>query len=96
MFFFSLSGHEYYDGSCPEFTSMEGFDWSRFTGDWWTILKMNTRSSCMRYSYGVDDGERYVKIHVSNLTLQQWGLFDVAFVGLGGMLCRSFKLPENS
>ena len=67
--FFSLLGHEYYDGSCPEFTSMEGFDWSRFTGDWWTILKMNTRSSCMRYSYGVDDGERYVIIHVSNLTL---------------------------
>jgi len=60
VFIRSSTGHEYYDGSCPEFTSMEGFDWSRFTGDWWTILKMNTRSSCMRYSYGVDDGERKV------------------------------------
>ena len=50
--------HEYYNGKCPDFSPMENWDWSRFTGDWWAALKMNSRSSCIRYNYGLEDGER--------------------------------------
>ena len=52
--------HEYYSGKCPDFSPMRDFDWGRFSGDWWAALKMNSRSSCIRYSYDLEDGERVV------------------------------------
>ena len=52
-------GHEYYSGKCPDFSPMRNWDWERFKGDWWAALKMNSRSSCIRYNYDVDeDGVR--------------------------------------
>jgi len=60
---FSLStvlAHEYYRGSCPVFPPMRDLDWTRLTGDWWTAFKMNSRSSCIRYRYSSENGERKV------------------------------------
>ena len=48
-------GHEYYSGKCPDFSPMSNWDWERFKGDWWAALKMNSRSSCIRYNYDVDE-----------------------------------------
>ena len=50
--------HEYYSGRGPDFRPMEGWEWARFTGEWWAALKMNSRSSCIRYNYQLEDGER--------------------------------------
>ena len=52
--------HEYYSGKCPDFSPMGDFDWGRFSGDWWAALKMNSRSSCIRYNYDLEDGDRVV------------------------------------
>lgn len=48
--------HEYYSGQCPVFPPMSDLDWSRLvsSGEWWTAFKMNSRSSCIRYSYSGD------------------------------------------
>ena len=55
-----VTGHEYYNGRCPQFPPMENFQWSKFSGEWWVALKMNSRSYCIRNSYGVEDNERRV------------------------------------
>ena len=54
----SVQCHEYYSGQCPVFPPMPDLDWSRLvsSGEWWTALKMNSRSSCIRYSYSGDTG----------------------------------------
>merc|ERR1712064_1709 len=55
-----LSAHEYYNGKCPQFVPMTGLDWQNFTGDWWVVFKMNSRSSCIRYSFKTSSGEKIV------------------------------------
>ena len=47
----AVDAHEYYNGVCPSFTSMEGWDWRDFKGEWKVAFKMNSRSSCIRYSF---------------------------------------------
>merc|ERR1711974_364196 len=56
-------GHEYYDGSCPDFPPLGSLDWTRWSsgGGWRAALKHNSRSSCIRYEFsGEDGGERRV------------------------------------
>ena len=52
--------HEYYNGRCPQFVPMAGLDWQNFTGDWWVVFKMNSRSSCIRYNYATSGGQKSV------------------------------------
>ena len=56
----AVSGHEYYSGRCPQFVPMASLDWQRFTGDWWVVFKMSSRSSCIRYNFATSGGERIV------------------------------------
>ena len=46
-----VSCHEYYPGTCPSYPPMTGLDWGEFRGDWNAVFKMNSRSSCIRYSF---------------------------------------------
>merc|ERR1712154_288139 len=52
----AVSAHEYYSGHCPQFVPMASLDWQRFSGDWWVVFKMNSRSSCIRYNYDTSSG----------------------------------------
>ena len=52
----TVTGHEYYNGRCLSFVPMAGLDWQRFSGDWWVVFKMNSRSSCIRYNYATSSG----------------------------------------
>merc|ERR1711936_233168 len=56
----AVSAHEYYSGRCPQFVPMASLDWQRFTGDWWAVFKMSSRSSCIRYNFATSGGERIV------------------------------------
>ena len=56
----SVRAHEYYNGRCLKFVTMADLDWERFSGDWWVVLKMNSRSSCIRYNYSTSGGEKLV------------------------------------
>ena len=56
----AVSGHEYYSGRCPQFVPMASLDWQSFTGDWWVVFKMSSRSSCIRYNFATSGGERIV------------------------------------
>ena len=56
----SVSAHEYYNGRCPDFVPMSNLDWQNFTGDWWVVFKMNSRSSCIRYTFANTGGVRTV------------------------------------
>jgi len=49
--FLVVTGHEYYDGVCPSFIPMERWDWTSFKGEWKVAFKMNSRSSCIRYTF---------------------------------------------
>ena len=56
----AVSAHEYYSGRCPQFVPMASLDWQSFTGDWWVVFKMSSRSSCIRYNFATSGGERIV------------------------------------
>ena len=56
----SVRSHEYYNGRCLTFSPMPNLDWQRFTGDWWVVFKMNSRSSCIRYNYASSGGQKLV------------------------------------
>jgi len=56
----AVDAHEYYNGVCPSFTSMEGWDWRDFKGEWKVAFKMNSRSSCIRYSFQEKGNTRVV------------------------------------
>ena len=56
----SVRAHEYYNGRCLKFIPMSGLDWQRFSGDWWVVFKMNSRSSCIRYNYASSGGQKLV------------------------------------
>merc|ERR1712154_632271 len=56
----SVRSHEYYNGRCLTFSPMANLDWQRFTGDWWVVFKMNSRSSCIRYNYASSGGQKLV------------------------------------
>lgn len=56
-----IGGHEYYNGLCPNFKPMKDFRWGDMEGTWMAAYKMATRSSCVRYTYGIDqDGRKQV------------------------------------
>eukprot|EP00092_Neocalanus_flemingeri_P028007 GFUD01030409.1.p1 GENE.GFUD01030409.1~~GFUD01030409.1.p1 ORF type:complete len:233 (-),score=44.18 GFUD01030409.1:163-861(-) len=55
-----VSGHEYYNGECPHFAPMEGWDWQAFQGEWKVAFKMNSRSSCIRYTFSEVGNRRAV------------------------------------
>jgi len=56
----AVRSHEYYNGRCLSFQPMANLDWQRFTGDWWVVFKMNSRSSCIRYNYSSSGGQKLV------------------------------------
>merc|ERR1712154_520506 len=58
--FTSVRSHEYYNGRRLTFSPMANLDWQRFTGDWWVVFKMNSRSSCIRYNYASSGGQKLV------------------------------------
>ena len=62
MMIVTVRGHEYYPGPCPALPPLPAWDWARFSGSWRAALKMNTRSSCVRYEYGETGGQRSVVI----------------------------------
>jgi len=89
-----VSGHEYYNGKCPDFSPMQSWDWSRFTGEWWVALKMNSRSSCIRYTYsGTNNGKRTV---TEKKLLPVLGRFNVpSAVESEGTLSQSVSEPAS-
>merc|ERR1711936_744231 len=46
-----ILGHEYYNGVCPHTPHMDTFHWDQFRGQWRVAFKMNSRSSCIRYTF---------------------------------------------
>ena len=67
MMIVTVRGHEYYPGPCPALPPLPAWDWARFSGSWRAALKMNTRSSCVRYEYGETGGQRSVVIFLVTL-----------------------------
>jgi len=55
--------HEYYDGACPDFPPIKSLDWDRWApGDpWRAAFKHNSRSSCIRYEFSQEGGQRKVE-----------------------------------
>ena len=54
----SVLGHEYYNGLCPNWTPMQAFSWDAFEGEWRAAFKMNSRSSCIRYTFSRENGQK--------------------------------------
>ena len=66
-----VSGHEYYNGVCPQFTPMDGWHWGDFQGEWRVAFKMNSRSSCIRYTFSQVGNRRWVSCsHYNQYILQ--------------------------
>merc|ERR1711915_957992 len=53
---YHVSCHEYFPGTCPTFTPMDGFDWDQFSkGIWFVTQKFATKSSCLTYEFKTDE-----------------------------------------
>lgn len=50
------TAHEFFEGKCPEFTAMPGFEWNKFAqGIWYVTHKFATKSSCLTYEFKTDE-----------------------------------------
>jgi len=57
----SVSAHDAYLGTCPDFRPMDNFNFDQFAGRWYAVEKFDTSSRCLTYDFLEDEmGDREI------------------------------------
>merc|ERR1712212_1466411 len=87
-----VTAHQYYNGGCPNFTPMQGFDWNKFSvGLWYVTEKFDTNSTCLTYSFKEDSSGVKSVEQVRQLTNKNGVRFDHDYIYAGKL-----SVPDES